>query len=89
MRLCNSEHMTIESFGSWSILHHPEATRMIASSMLLKSPNISTRKNVIVSLGHCLSQCDSYFELVTIHASIILIAMINKQRLDLQVDFLN
>ena len=35
MRLCNSEHMTIESFGSWSILHHPEATRMIAVQCFL------------------------------------------------------
>lgn len=57
--------------------------------MLLKPPNISTRKNVTVSLGHCLSQCDSFFELVTIHASIVLIAIINKQRLELQVASLN
>lgn len=44
---------------------------------------------VTLSLGHCLSQCDSYFELVTIPASIILIAMINKQGLELQVAFLS
>lgn len=53
--------------------------------MLLKPPNVSTRKNVTVSLGYCLSQCDSYFELVTIHASVVLIAIINKRRLELQV----
>lgn len=91
MRLCNTGHVTIESFGSWNIPHHPEATRMIASWMFLKSPNISTRKNVCcMSLeGHCLSQCDSYFELVTIPASIILIAMINKQGLNYKVAFLS
>lgn len=45
-------------------------------------------KNVTVGSGYCLSECDTYFELVTVHGTMILITSMlgsNNQELELQV----